>query len=75
MERLSNFNLSQFTKDDIMYLFEEYPTLFEMSENELIKLANSLYEEARVLDARAGTRANEADAVVKYVQAKYRNTK
>ena len=75
MERLSNFNLSQFTKDDLMYLFEEYPTLFEMSETELVKLANSLYEEARVLDARAGTRANEADAVVKYVQAKYRNTK
>lgn len=75
MERLANFDLSQFTKDDLMYLFEEYPTLFDMSEAELIKLANSLYEEARLLSARAGTRQNEAHAVAQYVQAKYRNTK
>lgn len=46
MERLKDFDLPWYVKDDLIDLLEKYPNLFEMSEVELKQLFNDKYSDA-----------------------------
>ncbi len=72
MERLADFNLTPWTKEELIDLLEEYPTLFEMSEADLNQLARDRYNNAQGYVDRANRLENEADAIVKYSLEKYR---
>lgn len=75
MKRLAEYDLTPWTKDELIDLLEEYPTLFEMSEAELNKLARDRYNTAQGYVDRANRLENEADAIVKYSLEKYRKPK
>jgi hypothetical protein len=67
MERLKELNLSAWTKEDLIDLLEDYPTLFEMTDGELNKLSRERYQEAQGLIDQANRLESDADAIVKYV--------
>lgn len=67
MERLKDFNLSRWTKEDLIDLLEDYPTLFEMTDGELNKLSRDKYQEAQGLIDQANRLESDADAIAKYV--------
>lgn len=71
MERLKDFDLPWYIKDDLIDLLEEYPNLFEMTKEELSKLANEKYSAANGLISRASGLENDAGAIEKYRDAKY----
>ena len=73
MERLKEFNLSAWTKEDLLDLLEDYPTLFEMTDGELTALAQSKNCEAQGLIDRANRLESDADAVYKYIIARRKN--
>jgi hypothetical protein len=49
VERLEEFNLSRWTKEDLIDLLDEHPNLFEMTDGELNKLSQDKYQEAQGL--------------------------
>lgn len=67
MERLKDFNLSRWTKEDLIDLLEDYPTLFEMTDGELNKLSRDKYQEAQGLIDQANRLESDADAIAKYI--------
>lgn len=67
MERLKGFNLSAWTKEELIDLLEDFPTLFEMLDGELNKLVQDKYREAQGLIDRANKLESDADAIAKYV--------
>lgn len=71
MERLKDFDLSWYVKDDLIDLLEKHPNLFEMSEAELKQLFSDKYFDAQYHSERACVIENEADAIRKYCNAKY----
>ena len=73
MERLKNFDLSWYVKDDLIDLLEKHPNLFEMSEAELKQLFSDKYFDAQYYSERACVIENEADAIRKYCNAKYKS--
>ena len=73
MERLENFELSRWIKEDLISLLEEYPTLFEMNENDLRKLIKEKYSMARCGAENSTILKNEAIVLQKYYDVKYNN--
>lgn len=71
MERLKDFELSWYTKLDLIDLLEEYPNLFEMTAEELRKLAREKYWTAEGYFDRGNRLESDADAINKYCNAKY----
>lgn len=71
MERLKEFNLSRYVKEDLVDLLEKHPNLFEMSEAELKQLFSDKYVDAQYHSERACVTENEADAIRKYCNVKY----
>lgn len=71
MERLKDYDLPWYIKDDLIDLLEEYPDLFEMPEGALKELACSLWSEADGFSSKAARLENEAGAIEKYCKAKY----
>ena len=67
MERLKGFNLSAWTKEELIDLLEDFPTLFEMLDGELNKLVQDKHREAQGLIDRANKLESDADAIAKYV--------
>lgn len=67
MERLKDFNLSAWTKEELTDILEDYPTLFEMTNGELNKLSRDMYQEAQGLIEQANRLESKADAIVKYI--------
>lgn len=67
MERLKELNLSRWTKEDLIDLLEDYPTLFEMTDGELMTLAQSKNCEAQGLIDQANRLESDADAIAKYI--------
>jgi hypothetical protein len=73
MERFAEYNLTPWTKDELVDLLDEYPNLLTMSEGELQKLARERYNTAQGYIDRANRLENEADAIIKYCMEKYIN--
>lgn len=71
MERLKDFNLPWYVKDDLVDLLEKHHNLFEMSLDELKQLFEDKYLDAQYHSERARVIENEADAIRKYCNAKY----
>ena len=71
MERLKDFDLPWYIKDDLIDLLEEYPNLFEMSKEELSQLINDKYSTSTALISKACMFENMANAIEKYCNAKY----
>ena len=71
MERLAKFNLSKWTKEDLIDLLEDYPNLFEMSHDELQKIVQDKYATARGYIDRANRLESDADAIAKYCAVKF----
>lgn len=67
MERLEEFNLSRWVKEDLIDLLDEHPMLFEMTDGELNKLSRDKYQEAQGLIDQANRLKADADAIAKYV--------
>lgn len=72
MDRLKDFDLPWYIKDDLVCLLEKHPNLFEMSLEELKQLFNDKYLDAQYHSERACIIENEADAIRKYCNAKYK---
>lgn len=73
MERLTDFNLPAWAKEELIDMLEDYPRLFEMSEVELQRLARDLYQKAQGYIDTANRLENEADVIIKYCLEKYIN--
>jgi hypothetical protein len=71
MERLKDFDLHKWTKEDLIDLLEDYPNLFEMSAEELQNLIRDKYWDAQYHTERANRLENDASAIEKYYKAKY----
>ena len=70
MERLADFNLSGYTKEDLLDLLDEHPTLFEMTDGELTAIARDKCSEAQGLINQANGLEGDADAIYKYIIAR-----
>lgn len=73
MERLAELDLHRWTKEDLIDLLEEYPNLFEMTADDLKKLAQDKYWTAQGYIDRANRLESDASAIEKYCKAKYGN--
>ncbi len=71
MERLKNYDLHKWTKEDLIDLLEEHPSLFEMTAEELKKLAQDKYWTAQGYFDRGNRLESDAAAIEKYCNAKY----
>lgn len=71
MDRLVKFNLSPWVKADLIDLLEDYPNLFDMSKEELQKIAADKYATARGYIDRANRLESDADAISKYCEVKF----
>lgn len=71
MERLKDFDLPWYVKDDLVDLLEKHPNLFEMTKEELKQLFSDKYFDAQYHSERACVIENEADAIRKYCNVKY----
>ena len=71
MERLKDFDLPWYIKEDLIDLLEKHPDLFEMSADELEKLGCEKYGEAQYHSERAARFEIEGDAIKRYHMAKY----
>jgi hypothetical protein len=73
MERLKDFDLHWYTKEDLIDLLEDHPYLFEMSAEDLQALIYSKYSDAQYHTERANRLENDASAIEKYYKVKYEN--
>ena len=71
MERLKDFDLPWYVKDDLIDLLEVHPNLFEMSKEELSELIDDKYRTSTALISKACAFENMANAIEKYCNAKY----
>lgn len=71
MERLKNYDLHKWTKEDLIDMLEEHPSLFEMTAEELKKLAQDKYWVAQGYFDRGNRLESDAAAIEKYCNAKY----
>lgn len=71
MERLKDFDLSWYTKLDLIDLLEEYPNLFEMPAEELRKIVCDKYQTASGYFDRGNRLESDAAAIEKYCNVKY----
>ena len=71
MERLKDFDLHWYVKEDLIDLLEDYPDLLEMSAEELNALIYSKYSDAQYHAERANRLENDASAIEKYYKAKF----
>lgn len=71
MERLKNYDLHKWTKEDLIDMLEEHPSLFEMTAEELKKLAQDKYCTAQGYFDRGNRLESDAAAIEKYCNAKY----
>ena len=71
MERLKDYDLSWYTKLDLIDLLEEYPNLFEMSAEELRKIVRDKYWIAEGYFDRGNRLESDAAAIEKYCNVKY----
>lgn len=74
MDRLAKLSLSKWVKADLVDLLEEYPNLFDMSKEELQKIAADKYATARGYIDMANRLENDADAISKYCEVKFAST-
>ena len=72
MERLKDLELPWYVKDDLINLLEKHSNLFEMSEVELKQLFIDKYSDAQYHYERTCVIENEADAIRKYCNVKYK---
>ena len=73
--RLTRYDLSPWTKEQLVDLLDDYPNLLEMPEVELNKLATDLFREAQGYIERGTSLENDSNAIIAYSLAKYRNVK
>lgn len=71
MDRLAKLSLSRWVKEDLVDLLEDYPNLFDMSKEELQKIAADKYATARGYIDRANRLESDADAISKYCEVKF----
>lgn len=71
MERLKDFDLHWYIKEDLIDLLEDYPDLFEMSTEDLKTLIYSKYSDAQYHIEQAARLENDASAIEKYYKAKF----
>ena len=71
MERLIDYDLPKYIKDDLLELLEEYTNLFEMPADALNELVNNLWAEANNYTRKAARLKNRANAINKYCKVKY----
>ena len=71
MERLKDYDLPWYIKDDLIDLLEQFPNLFEMSAEHLKGVLKEKNFAAQYHNERACVLENEALAVEKYYKAKY----
>ena len=71
MERLKDYDLHKWTKEDLIDLLEEYPNLFEMTAEELKKIVQDKYWTAQGYFDRGNRLESDAAAIEKYCKAKY----
>lgn len=72
MDRLKDYTLSEYVKEDLIDLLETHPTLFEMSEDELTQLIRDKYWTAQGFFDQGNRLESDADSIEKYRDAKYR---
>lgn len=73
MERFAEYDLTPWTKDELVDLLDEYPNLLTMSEGDLQKLARERYNTAQGYIDKANRLENEADAIIKFCMEKHVN--
>ena len=71
MERLKDFDLPWYIKDDLIDLLEEHPDLLTMTKEQLTKLAQDKYVTARGYYDRCNRLESDASAIEKYCKVKY----
>jgi hypothetical protein len=71
MDRLAKLSLSKWVKADLIDLLEEHPNLFDMSKEELQKIAADKYATARGYIDMANRLESDADAISKYCSVKF----
>jgi hypothetical protein len=71
VERLENFELSRWIKEDLISLLDDYPTLFEMTENELHEIIKEKNFIVRQHPEKANIFGSEVIALQKYYDVKY----
>ena len=71
MERLKDFDLPWYIKEDLIDLLEDYPDLFELSADDIKGLFNEKYFDAQYHTEKANRLEIEAGALEKYYKAKY----
>ncbi len=74
MERLEEYNLSKWTKEDLIDLLEEHPDLLRMSREDLTKLAQDKYRDASGHYDRCMRLESDASAIEKLRDAKFGGT-
>lgn len=60
---LDGLNLTEWQKEDVVDLLEDYPNLLEMSEEELLTLSRSLYWKAQGLYSEVTRIESDADTI------------
>ena len=74
MERLKDFDLPWYIKDDLICLLEKYPNLLTMTEPQLKAVSRDLWFDAQYHTEKACLRENEAGVIDKFCKAKYGGT-
>ena len=75
MERLAQYNLRKYTKEDIIDLLEEHPDLLTMSKEDLTKLAQDKYADASGHYDRCMRLESDASAIEQFRDAKFGGAK
>lgn len=69
MERLNGLLLTQWEREDIMDLLEDYPDFFEMDPNKLKEISKELYREAQSYIETGSSIEYKADTITTYLKA------
>lgn len=69
MERLNGLLLTEWEKEDIIDLLEDYPEFFEMNPNELKEISKKLYREAQGYIETGSSIEYKADTITNYLRA------
>lgn len=69
MKRLNGLLLTQWEREDIMELFEDYPDFFEMDSDKLNEVAKNFYREAQRYIDIASSIEHKADTIRIYLRA------
>ena len=69
MDRLDKLNLTNWQKEDIIDLLDEYPNFFDMDSNTLNEISKKLYREAQSFIDKAMSIECKADTIKIYLKA------